>query len=73
MGVPLRFVTLGLVLIGAAACTSDPAAIKIASIRLGDELLARGQYGQAAGAYLEAVNADPQDGRCGSRSPTRTS
>jgi tetratricopeptide (TPR) repeat protein len=63
MGVPLRLVTLGLLLIGAAACTSDPAAIKTASIRLGDELVARGQYLQAAGAYLEAMNADPRDGR----------
>jgi tetratricopeptide (TPR) repeat protein len=59
-GFPYRLTVLPLLLISAAACTSSKA-VKAESIRLGNELVARRQFGQAAAAFRDAVNADPQD------------
>jgi tetratricopeptide (TPR) repeat protein len=59
-GLTYRLVVLPVVLLSTAACTSS-AVVKAQSIRLGDELLAQRQFGQAAAAYREAVNADSQD------------
>jgi tetratricopeptide (TPR) repeat protein len=61
-GFPYRLAFLPVLLISAAACTSS-AAVKAESIRLGDELVAQRQYGQAAVAYRQAMNADSQDGK----------
>ena len=61
-GLTYRLIFLALALITAAACRSS-VAVKAESIRLGDELVARRQYGQAAAAFRVAMNADPQDGQ----------